>query len=137
MDNSKIYHLYTLLCVHHLRLSLHPSSFILPMPSSMLLLLAPPQQSPHRCPCLWVFFSFFLYPSTPSPAPTLKTVSLLSIYQSVNIWLVSSFCSLDSTHKWMVWYLSFPDWLISLSLMLSGPIHVVTKTKISFFSTAE
>ena len=32
-----------------------------------------------------------------------------------------------------MWYLSFSDWLISRSNILSGFIHVVTKGKVSFF----
>ena len=34
-----------------------------------------------------------------------------------------------------MWYLSFSDWLISLSVMPSRPIHDVTKSKIAFFFT--
>lgn len=34
-----------------------------------------------------------------------------------------------------MWYLSFSDWLISLSIMPSRSIRTVAKGKISFFST--
>ena len=36
-----------------------------------------------------------------------------------------------------MWYLSFSDWLISLSIMISRSIHTVAKGKIFFFFTAE
>ena len=37
----------------------------------------------------------------------------------------------------IIWYSSFSDWLISLSIMFSRPIHAVAKGKISFFFTAK
>ena len=33
----------------------------------------------------------------------------------------------------IIWYLSFSDWLVSLTIILSSPIHVVANGKISFF----
>ena len=37
----------------------------------------------------------------------------------------------------IIWCLSFSDWLISLSIMLSRSTHAVTKGKISFFFMAK
>ncbi len=37
----------------------------------------------------------------------------------------------------IIWYLSFSDWFISLSIMLSSPIHVIANGKISFFLMGE
>ena len=76
-------------------------------------------------------FSFLLNPSTRLP-PSPTICHLLSIYESVPIFLVSSVCSLDSTYEWIIWYLSFSDWLISLSIMFSRTIHTVAKGKIFF-----
>ena len=35
--------------------------------------------------------------------------------------------------QFQIWYLSFPTWLISLSIMLSSSIHAVAKGRSSFF----
>ena len=52
-----------------------------------------PQQSSHYCPRPWVLFAQSFHPSVP---PLLAGI-LLSISESVPIFLVSSICSLDST----------------------------------------
>ena len=70
------------------------------------------------------------------PAPT-QAVRLLSFYESVSILLVSSVCSFESTYEWNHRCLSFSDWLISLSIMFSRPIHTVAKGKIFFFFIVE
>ena len=70
-----------------------------------------PLQSPHCCPCPWVLIHFC---SIPPPLKSLITVSLLSVYGSVPILLVSSVCSLDSTLSEIIWCLSFSDQFISL-----------------------
>ena len=62
------------------------------------LIIPSPLQSPHCCPCPWVFFPFTQ--SLHSLACPPFAVSLLSIYESVSILLATSVCSLDSTHKW-------------------------------------
>ena len=54
-----------------------------------------PPQSPHYCLCPRVL-SFFLFFAHSLHLPP-QAVSLLSIYESVFILLVSSVCSLDST----------------------------------------
>ena len=49
-----------------------------------------------------LFFTFFLFCSIlpPPQSPQPIAVILLPIYESVSILLVSSVCSLDSTHEW-------------------------------------
>ena len=42
-------------------------------------------------------------------------------------------CYFTLTIRFHTWYLSFSDWLISLSTILSRPIHSVAKGKISNF----
>ena len=101
---------------------------LFPLPCSLHIPLS--QQSPHCCPCPWVLFPFLFNPSTPSPP--LLNCHLLSIYESVPIFLVSSVCSLDSTYYEIIWYLFFSDWLISLSIMFLRSIHTVAKGKFSF-----
>ena len=49
---------------------------------------------------LCIFFFFFTQPPSPPTQPTpLTTVSLFSIFESVTLSAVSSFCSLDSPYK--------------------------------------
>ena len=76
-----------------------------PIPSSTLLHPSPSQQSPHCCPYPWAFFLFAqsLHLTTQPPAPN----SLLSIYESVAILLISSFSLLDSTMSEIIWYFYF------------------------------
>ena len=104
--------------------------FTLPFPYS-----PSPLQSPHCCPCPWVLFLFALFlhlltsPTNNHHPP---------LYESVSILPVNSVCSLDSIYEWNhIWYLSFPDWLISLSIMCSRSTHAVTGVKFSFFPVAK
>ena len=95
----------------------------------------------HTVVCLWFFFvlgGFFLLnpftffhsaPQTPFPLTIVSlllvsmTVSILSVYFVRQILHISEITQ----------YLSFPDWLVSLSIILSRSIHVVTKSMISSF----
>ena len=79
-------------------------------------------------------FSFFLNPSIPYCSPRLAVI-LFSIYESVSILLVSSVCSLFHMSE-IIWYLSFSDWLMSLSMKFSMSIHTVSKGKIFFFTVS-
>ena len=90
-----------------------------------------PQQSPHCYPYPWVLFPFCSIP-LPSHIPP-PAVILLSIYESVPIFLVSSVCSSDSTYDWNHVIFVFSDWLISLSIMFSSSIYTVLKGKLFFF----
>ena len=57
-----------------------------------------PQQSPLCCPCPWVLLPFCSIPLPPNLSPT--NCHLLSIYESVPIFRVSSVWPLDSTYEW-------------------------------------
>ena len=63
--------------------------------------------------------------------------SVLCICGSVYILCICLFCSLDPHVSEIIWYLSFSDWLTSLSIMLSRSIYSVANGKIYFFFTAE
>ena len=63
---------------------------------------------------------------SPPPSP-LITTNLFSI------WVLVLFLFLESHTSDITQYVSFPAWLISLSIIPSGSIHVVANGKISFF----
>ena len=97
---SGAHHLYSVVCSSSY-VSFH--HHLLPKPSFTSPHLSVPWLSPHCYLCPWGFSLFFLFDSVlPSPLtqPPPTAVSLLSIYESVSILLVSSFCSLDSTYEW-------------------------------------
>ena len=73
-------------------------------------------------------FTYFTHSPTPTPLATTSSPHLWIYFFFVHL-----FCFLDSTHKWMIWYLSLYVWLISLSIIPFRSIHVVTNGKISFF----
>ena len=62
--------------------------------------------------------------------------SVLCIYESVYILLAYFDHYIPHISK-IIQYLSFSDWLISLSITLSKLIHATAKGKISFFFVAE
>ena len=74
------------------------------------------------------YFAWFLHPVTTPP----RAISLLSICES------SLFCLLVQFVHWIprmseiIWYVSFFDWLISLSIMIPRSNHAVAKVKILF-----
>ena len=80
-----------------------------PLPFSPLI---PPsfQQSTHHCLCPWVLFPFLLKPSAPYAHPPHLSYHLLSICESVPVFLISSGWSLDYTYKWNHMVFVFP-WL--------------------------
>ena len=73
-------------------------------------------------------FAQSFYPLT-TPA---RVVSLLSMSLSLQCLLVP-FVHQISHMSEITWYLSFSNWLISLSIMFSRSIHAVTKGKTSLF----
>ena len=94
MHNSTAYHLYTALCVYHLKSSLRPSPFIP--------LYSPPPPTPpfpashnHRIVvCIHDFFLFFSFTQSlhhPHPVPLLTAVSQLSMSLSLFCLLVLLF----------------------------------------------
>ena len=73
VHNSTTHPLYTVLCVYHPRSSLHPSPFIPHLSWTMSHISQPsssPLQSPHCCPCPWVFSLFFSLLLNPFTSPT-------------------------------------------------------------------
>ena len=137
--NSTLHHLYIVLCVHHPKSRLLPSPFIplyslLPPPPPFSLVITILLSVPMR-----IFFNllnpctFFTQPLQ-FPFP-LTALSLFS--ESTSLFLFCLFIVFISHINEITWYLSFPDWLISLSIMLSRSIHAVTEDKISLVFTAE
>ena len=116
---------------------------LLPL-SNFLPLLSPAQpclshshlQSPPSCPCPWVIYTCSLtrpFPFFPSLSP-LVTVSLFLV--SMPLVLCCSFvCFVHQVPLICesIWYFSFNDWFISLSLIFSSAIHAVVKGRSSFF----
>ena len=88
-----------------------------------------------------VHVSFMIVPTNPSPfSPEILsplTVSLFSISVSLVIFcLFVCFVDQVPVKGEIIWYLSLTSWLISLSIMLSSPIHTVSKGRSSFFLSA-
>ena len=101
--------------------------------------LPPPStRRPHPTQCHIIVhvheFSFFcsIPPPQHRPPPHPSAVSLLSIYDSLSVLLVSSVCSLFHISE-IIWYMSFSDWFISFSIMFSRFIYAVAKGKLFFF----
>ena len=104
-----------------------------PLPFSSLIPPSP-QQSPHSVH-VRESFSFLLSPYTPYPHPQLSYCS-----PSMNLspfFLLFLFVHYIPHISEIMWYLSFSDWLISLSIMFSRSIHTVAKGTIFFFFMAE
>ena len=68
---------------------------------------------------------------SPHPHPSVDSQPIPWIHASVFILFVSLFCSSDLSE--IIWYWSFSDWLISLSIMFSRSIHAVAKVSSFFF----
>ena len=87
--------------------------------------------------CNWKFVLLnlpHLFISSPNPTP----FCLFSVSMSLFLfcYVCPLFCFLDSTYNWNSMVFVF-SWLISLSMIPSGSIHVVTNGKVSFFFMAE
>ena len=80
-----------------------------------------------------LFVGFFLLNSFSFFAQTLIPL----LWQLFLFCLLVYFVHLIPHISKIIWYLSFSDWLISLSIILSRSIHAVTKDKISFYFRAE
>ena len=78
---------------------------------------------------------FSLSPLTPSP---LTAVSLFSLSMSLFLFCLLVYSVHQSPHmREIIWYLSFSDLLVSLSIILSWFIHAVIKGRTSFGFIAE
>ena len=101
-------------------------------------------QYPHSCPCPWVIHTCsltspfpFLLPLFPSPFHSLDTVSVFQVSMSlVPFRLLVYFVHLVPLVSEITWYLSFTNWLISLSMIFSSSTHAVTKCRSSLFLSA-
>ena len=91
----------------------------------------------HFIPRACLFYSWKLIPFYPSSliCPPLTPVlwhhppqSVLCFYELV--WLVCFYLTCISE---VIWYLSFSIWLISISIVMSGSIHVVINDIFHFF----
>ena len=104
----------------------HFLTVFFPLPFSPLILPFPTWQLPHVNP-----FSFLVNSSTIILPPPLA-VSL--IFMSLSLFcLLVQFVHYIPHMGEIIWYFSFSDWLISLSIMFSRSIHTVTKGKIFSF----
>ena len=81
----------------------------------------------YECFCLFAQSFHHLTP------PRSLAVILLSVYESVPIFHVSSVSSLIPHVSEIIWYLFFSVWLILLSIMFSVSIHTVTMGEIFLF----
>ena len=96
----------------------------------------PPPSPTSTLPLGFVHVSFIVVPVIPSshcPPYPLAIVRLFLTSMSLVI-----FCLLFSSVDYVpvkgeiIWYLSLPVWLISLSIMLSSSIHAVAKESLAF-----
>ena len=100
-------------------------------PYTLFYLCLPPP-SPHCCPSPQVLrfcLAPFLLPC-PKPPPEVSACSpsiSLSLFR-----LLGQFVHKMPQMSEVIWYLSFSDWLMSLSLMLSRSIRAVAKGEIFF-----
>ena len=78
-----------------------------------------------------VFLCLIPSPILPSSPALLPSDSCQSVFMSV--FLFCLFFHWIPHISEIIWYLSFSDWLISLSVIPSRSIHAATKGKISFF----
>ena len=93
--------------------------------------------SPHCCLWPWLVHVCSLATSFPffhSVPPSLWQLSVCSKYTCHCFSLVNQFTLFIRFHRQVIWYLSFSDWLISLSIMFSRSIHAVAKVKVPSLS---
>ena len=141
--DSITHHLHTASCIYHPKASLFAPPCIPPLSSSTAL-------HPHHLSFPWaitllsslsICFFFFVIPS-PFP-PSLPTFSLTALSLFFVSMLLFLFCllayfvhSIPHMNE-IMWCLSFSDWLISLSIIISRSIHSFTKGKIPLFFMTE
>ena len=91
-----------------------------PIPFSLHICLSHNHQT-----AVHVHESFFLFAQSFHPLPSLPQWSSCSLSMSMSLyWLLVQFVHQISHMREIIWYLSFSDWLISLSIMFSR-IHNV------------
>ena len=102
--------------------------------------LIPSSTSAHTPPIITTLlsmsmspFSFLLDPTRPQ-TPTLPELSACSLSMSLSLFcLLVQFVHYIPYMSEIMWYLSFSDWLMSLSIMFSRSVYAVTKGKIFLF----
>ena len=82
--------------------------------------------------CFLSLFFLCLFPLPIYQAPYPSQLSSCSLSLSLFCLLVHFVHQISHISE-IIWYLSFSDWLISLSIMFSRSIHAVRKGKIFFF----
>ena len=108
--------------------------FIIFFPLPLSPLIPPsPQKSPHCCPCPWVLLPFCSIPPSPHFLPPLAVICSPSMSLPLFCLLVQFIHSILHMSE-IIWYLSFPDWLISLSIISPGPSILPQRVKFSSFS---
>ena len=75
--------------------------------------------------------AFNFFPQSPIPISSDWLPSVRSLYLWVSFNFIYSVCKFYIIQ--IIWYLSFSQWLISLSIIPSRSIHSVANDKISFF----
>ena len=100
VHNSTTYHLYTVLCVHHPKSSLHPSPFTPPYPP--LPPSAPPTTgSHHTVVCVHELFSLFFFFAQSPPPPRQLSACMESLINTELLFFI--FCTL----VWFNYYSMF------------------------------
>lgn len=86
---------------------------------------------PHDCFGHWQFSRLTISPFSPRYPPPVWQSSECSPL-SVSLFLLCSFCFLDSTCKWNPMTLSLSVWLPSPSMVLSRPVRAVAGVRVPF-----
>ena len=125
----KKFYCYSITVVCLFSPSLHPT----PAEPTSLPHLHPP---PWFCPC--VLYSSSCNPLFPLSHSSPRLRLDCSELQCLWLYFVCFFLSIDyvPVKGEIIWNLSLPTWLISLSIMLSSSIHAVAKGRSSFFLSA-
>ena len=80
---------------------------------------------------------FFFSPSLHTTiSPSELSVCSLSVNLSLFCFLVHIVHQIPHMSE-IIWYFSFSDWLVSLSIIFSRPIHAVTQGKFFFFAAKQ
>ena len=130
------HHLHTASRTHSPVTSLSFPSSTSPRPPFSLAITT--LSSVSMCHIYFLFNRFTFLHLAPQPPFPLTAVSLIYVSMLLFLFcLLNYFVDYISHITAIIWYLSFSDWLIALSIIISRSIHAVTKGKIIFFITAE
>ena len=109
-----------------------------PLPPRYPVLLCFHSQFPHCCPHPWVLHLWLIsWPSfNQSPPLSSPLIAVSLFHDSMPLLLFCSlvyFIHLIPLISEILWYLSFTDWLISLSMIVSSSTHANAKGRTSCF----